>query len=251
LVALYKTVLMKPTIINHPFHVINLDYVSEAPLSALEQEAIEKYIDLHNKSQEYHQVLTRLFNYYTSAINILQKCTAIFDNLQNEYLLLTPMLHYLQEGNPLTENEIESIDESERVCYDTQPLLTQLHNFNHTYDAYYDGLRAAETEFAGIEQQQEKLELQFDDFNDNYFNPIIRDYKIMEIDICSLDQDFDDFRGAFCDMTDLADKLYDTRFTLLNAHVQLHNRIVELDKDIVLLFAAINGESDSTNSESN
>jgi hypothetical protein len=243
---------MKPTIINHPFHVINLEYVSEAPLSTLEQEAIEKYVDLHNKCQEYHQVLTRLINYYTSAVHILKKCTVIFDNLQNEYLLLTPMLHYLQEGDPLTENEIQSIDENERVCYDTQPLLNQLHNFNHTYDAYYDGLRAAETEYAGTEQQQEKLELQFDDFNDNYFNPIIKDYKIMEIDICSLDENFDDFRGAFCDLTDLADKLYDTRVALLDAHVQLHNRIVELDKEIVVLFAAINGESNSTsNDESN
>ena len=162
------------------------------------------------------------------------------------------MLHYLQEGGPLTDNEIESIDESERVCYDTQPLLTQLHNFNHTYDAYYDGLRAAETEFAGTEQQQEKLELQFDDFNDNYFNPIIKDYERMEIDICSLDEDFDNFRGAFCDMTDLADKLYDTRAAFLDSHIQLHNRIVELDKDIVALFAAINGEPNSeSNDESN
>jgi hypothetical protein len=244
-------VLMKPTIINHPFHIINLGYVSEAPLSAFEVEALEKYIDLHNKSQEYNQVLTRLNNYYSST-GTLQKCAAIFNNLQNEYLLLTPMLHYLQEGDPLTENEIESIDENERVCYDTQPLLTQLHTFNHTYDAYYDGLRAAEQEFAGTEQQQEKLEQQFDDFNDNYFNPIIKDYERMEIDICTLDQDFDDFRGAFCDLTDRADKLCDTRTTFLDAHIKLHNRIVELDKGIVTLFAAINGESNSaTNNESN
>ena len=243
---------MKPTIINHPFHVINLEYVSEAPLSALEQEAIEKYIDLHNKSQEYHQLLTKLINYYTSTVTILEKCTAIFDKLENEYLLLTPMLHYLQEGNPLTENEIKSIDESERVCYDTQPLLTQLHNFNHAYDAYCNGLRTAETEYAGTEQQQEKLELQFDDFDDNYFSPIIRDYKIMEIDICSLDQDFDNFRGAFCDLTDLADKLHETRVAFLDVHIQLHKRIVKLDKEIVILFDAINGESDATtNGESN
>lgn len=242
---------MKPTIINHPFHIINLDYVSEAPLSAFEVEALEKYIDLHNKSQEYKQVLTRLSNYYSST-GTLQKCTAIFDNLQNEYLLLTPMLHYLQEGNPLTENEIDSIDESERVCYDTQPLLTQLHNFNHTYDAYCDGLRTAEHEFAGIEQQQEKLEQQFDEFNDNYFDHIIRDYANMEINSASLDQDFDDFRGAFCDLTDLADKLYDIRTAFLDLHIKLHNRIVELDKGIVALFDAINGESNSaTNSESN
>jgi hypothetical protein len=236
---------MKPTIINHPFHVIKLEYNSEAPLSALEQEAIEKYVELHNQSQEYNQVLTRLLTYYTSATKTLQQCKVIFDNLQNEYILLTPMLHYLQEGGPLTENEIESIDESERVCYDTQPLLTQLHSFNHTFDAYADGLMAAEKEFSATEQQQEKLELQFDDFNDNYFNPIIRDYQIMEIDICSLDENFDDFRGAFSELYKQVDNLIDIRNAFLDQHIKLQNRIIELDKDIVALFAAINGDTSS------
>lgn len=233
---------MKPTIIDHPFHVIKLEYNSEAPLSALEQEAIEKYVALHNQSQEYSQVLTKLLTYYTSATKTLQQCQVIFNNLQNEYLLLTPMLHYLQEGGPLTENEIESIDENERVCYDTQPLLTQLHSFNHTFDAYADGLMAAEKEYAGTEQQQEKLELQFDDFDDNYFSPIIRNYKEMEIDICSLDEDFDNFRGAFSEIYKLVDNLIDTRNIFLDQHIKLQNRIIDLDKDIVALFTAINGE---------
>lgn len=234
---------MKPTIINHPFHVIRLEYMSEAPLSTLEQTAIEKYVELHNSAETYKQVLTRLETYYTSAVKPLQQCRVTFENLQNEYLLLTPMLHYLEEGGPLTQSEIESIDESERVCYDTQPLLTQLHNFNHTFDAYVDGLKTAEHEYAATEQQQEKLERQFDDFDENYFSPIIKDYKNMEIDICSLDENFDDFRGAFCDLTRQADKLCDTRAAFLDKHIQLHNKIVELDKDIVALFAAINGDS--------
>src|SRR5262245_28781554 len=104
--------LMKPTIINHPFRTISLEYEKDAPLSALEQEGIEKYLELHNKSQDYNKVLTRLLDYYTGASKILQQCETIFNNLSNEYLLLTPMLHYLQEGGPLTENEIASIDEN-------------------------------------------------------------------------------------------------------------------------------------------
>ena len=72
---------MKPTIIEHPFHDIRLTYMSEAPLSTLEQEGIEKYVELHNKSQEYKQVIERLLNYYTSAGKTLKKCQVIFDNL--------------------------------------------------------------------------------------------------------------------------------------------------------------------------
>lgn len=238
---------MKPMIINHPFHIIKLDFVSEAPLSMLEQDAIEKYVELHNGSQAYKDVITRLHTYYSSTGKIVQQCEVIFDKLQNEYLLLTPMLHYLNEGDPLTETEIASIDESERVCYDTQPLLTQLHNFNHEYDAYVDGLRATEHEFAAIEQQQEKLEQLFNVFDDSYFSPIIRDYKNMEIDIVTLDENFDDFRGAFGDLIDYADKLYEVRVAFLDQHIQLHKKIVELDKNIITLFAAINGEPGAGN----
>lgn len=239
---------MKPTIIDHPFHVIKLDYCSEAPLSTLEQEAIDKYVELHNGSQAYKDVLTRLHTYYSSTDKVLQQCQGIFNSLQNEYLLLTPMLHYLQEGGPLSDTEIESIDESERVCYDTQPLLTQLHNFNHNYDAYVDSLRTAEQEFATVEKQQEQLEQLFDVFDDNYFSPIIKDYKNMEIDICTLDENFDDFRGVFSDLIRFADKTYEARAAFLDQHIQLHNRIVELDKEIVALFAAINGEDDKPSS---
>ncbi|OQP39924.1 hypothetical protein A4H97_17040 [Niastella yeongjuensis] len=234
---------MKPTIINHPFHVIKLEYCSEAPLSTLELEAIDKYVELHNGSQAYKDKLTLLHTYYSGTGTTLNQCQGIFNDLQNEYLLLTPMLHYLEEGGPLTENEIESIDESERVCYDTQPLLTQLHTFNHTYDAYIDGLRAAEQEFVTVEKQQEQLEQLFDAFNDNYFSPIIRDYNNMEIDTCSLDEDFEDFRGVFCDLIEFTDKIYEARAAFLDQHIQLHNKIAELDKDIVALFAAINGDA--------
>lgn len=234
---------MKPTIINHPFHIIKLGYVSEAPLSTLEQEAIEKYIELHNRSQAYKEVLTRLHTHYINADKALQQCQGLFNNLQNEYLLITPVLHYLREGRPYIESEIESIDESERVCYDTQPLLTQLHNFNHTYDAYIDGLRAAEQEFATTEQQQEELKQLFDVFDDHYFSPIIRDYKNMEIDSFTLDENFDGFRGAFSELIDFVSKMCEVRANFLDQQNQLHNKILKLDKDIAALFAALNDAS--------
>ncbi|MBO9202640.1 MULTISPECIES: hypothetical protein [Niastella] len=234
---------MKPTIINHPFHVIKLNYCSEGPLSTLEQEAITKYVELHNGSQSYKELLTRLHIYYTSTDIILLHCQITFNNLQNEYLLLTPMLHYLQEGGPLTDSEIASIDESERVCYDTQPLLTQLHSFNNKYDNYIEDLRVTEQEFATVEKQKEKLDQLFDVFEERYLFPIITDYKNRAIDFCPLQENFDDFRSAFSDLTDFADSLYDARATFLDQHILLHNKIVELDKDILSLFAAINGDA--------
>jgi hypothetical protein len=84
-------------------------------------------------------------------------------------------------------------------------------------------------------------------FDGNYFCPIIKDYKNMEIDIVTLDENFDDFRGAFGDLIDYADKLYGVRAAFLDQHIQLHNRIVELDKNIVSLFAAINGDAGAEN----
>ena len=65
---------MKPTIINHPFRNILLDYISDAELSELEQTAIEKYIALHDKSQQLKETTLRLHNYYTSALEVQQQC---------------------------------------------------------------------------------------------------------------------------------------------------------------------------------
>ena len=231
---------MKPTIINHPFRTISLEYERDAPLSTLEQEGTEKYIELHNRSQEYRQVLTRLLTYYASAPNILKQCENIFNNLSNEYLLLTPMLHYLQEGGPLTENEINSIDENERVCYDTQPLMIQLEIFKYSYDDYVDPLREAEKEYGELIQFQEKLEEDFDEFDDKYFGPIVKDYEQMEINIAALDEDFDNFRGAYTDVTKLGDSLDEARTTFIDLHIPLYDKIMELNKNLNDFFTVLN-----------
>lgn len=233
-------VCMKPTIINHPFRTITLGYVSEAPLSKLEEEAIEKYTRLHTESHQLQQLITHLLKYYTTAVNTQQQCRNDFNTLSSEYLLVSPMLHYFEEGSHLQDNEVDMVDEDERVCYDMQPLFTQLDVFQNSYEIYAEGLKAAENEHINMVQQQEELEKHFDDFDDNYFSPIIKNYESMEIDIVYLDEDFDNFRGAFTDLTKLSDTLCDTRNAFVEQHLQLYNEIVSLNKDLTNLFTALN-----------
>src|SRR5687767_6962187 len=114
---------MKPTIINHPFRTILLQYNSDAPLSSFEQEAIEKYTSLHNESHGQKQLIIRLLDYYTSAKTLQQQCRTDFNNLQSEYMLVSPMLKYFEQGQNLSEIEIETVPEEHRVGYDTQSLL--------------------------------------------------------------------------------------------------------------------------------
>ena len=231
---------MKPTIINHLFRTISLSYISDAPLSQLEEAAIEKYTTLHNESFQLQETIQSLLKYYTNAASIQQQCQTDHNKLQNEYLLVSPMLHYFEEGNLLAENEIDTVSEDERVCYDMQPLFTQLESFQNTYDIYAEGLKMAEAQHIGMVQLQEQLEQHFDEFDDNYFSPIIKDYPNMEIDIVSLDEDFDHFRGAFSNLTNLSEQLCETRNAFVTTHLQLYNNIMALNKDLNALFATLN-----------
>jgi hypothetical protein len=231
---------MKPTTINHPFRTISLDYMSDAPLSELEQTAIEKYVALHDKSQQLKETIQRLHNYYTSALEVQQQCRHDFDKLQNEYVLVAPMLHYFEEGSYLPPTEVEGVDENERVCYDTQPLMMQLEIFKYSYNDYIEPLKIAEKEHADMVQFQEKVEEDFDEFDEKYFSPIVKNYEQMEIDIAALDEDFDNFRGAYGDLMKLEDDLCDARNVFIAIHIPLHEQILQLDKDLTNLFTVLN-----------
>lgn len=231
---------MKPTTINHPFRTISLGYMSDAPLSKLEQEGIEKYIALHDKSEELKQIITRLYNYYTSALEVQQQCHTDFDKLQSEYVLVSPMIHYFEEGSYLPEHEAHEVDENERVCYNTQPLMAQLEIFTYSYHDYVEPLKIAEKEHADMLQLQEKLEQDFDEFDEKYFSPIVKDYEHMEIDIVILDEDFDNYRAAFTDLDKLSGELCDARNAFIDIHIPLHQQIMALDKDLGNLFTVLN-----------
>ena len=231
---------MKPTTINHPFRTITLDYMSDAALSELEQKAIEKYTALHDKAQQLKEIILRLHNYYTSALEVQQQCRTDFDKLQNEYVLVAPMLHYFEEGSYLPPAEIEEVDENERVCYDTQPLMVQLEVFKYSYHDYVEPLKIAEKEHTDMIQFQEKVEEDFDEFDEKYFSPIVKNYTEMEIDIAAFDEDFDNFRGAYGDLMKLNDDLCDARNAFIEIHVPLHDQILELDKNLTNLFTVLN-----------
>jgi len=237
---------MKPTTIDHPFRTISLDYISDASLSELEQTAIEKYIALHDKSQQLKETILRLHNYYTSALEVQQQCRIDLDNLQNEYVLVSPMLHYFEEGSYLPPTQVEEVDENERVCYDTQPLMVQLEIFKYSYHDYIEPLKVAEKEHTDMVQLQEKVEEDFDEFDKKYFSPIMKNYQQMEINIAALDEDFDNFRGGYGDIMKLNDDLTDARNAFIERHIPLHDQILELDKNLTNLFTVLNKIDDGS-----
>lgn len=235
---------MKPVIIEHPLRTISLECGDE-PLSALEQQAIEKYTTLHNDTYALKQLLGKLIHDYTEAVTTRQQCQQSFTDLQNEYVLLAPMLHYYKEGGLLSEDEAEEVHDDEKVCYDPAPLFNQLNEFRKVYHHYAGSIQALEKEHAGMLQLQEKLEADFDVFDEQYFQPIIHNYAQMQIDTVTLDSDFDDYRGSWSSITRLSDNLCDTRNAFIELHNQLYNQMQSLDKDLTVLFDTLrkmNGE---------
>jgi len=236
---------MKPMTINHPFRTISLGSVSDVPLSQLELDAIEKYTVLHNESYHLKQLLNRLITDYAALMETRKQCRQAFDNLQNEYVLLAPMVHYYEEGNYLPDEEAEQVNEEERVCYDTKALFTQLNAFKEIYHQYAEKVKAVEKEHNNVLQSQEKLDATFDDFDDNYFMPIMRDYANMQIDIVCLDEDYENYKEDLSQVTELGDRLNDTRNAFIELHNQLYQNMQGLDKDLAALFTVLkkmNGE---------
>jgi hypothetical protein len=239
---------MKPITINLPFRTISLSYNSDAPLSAFEQTAIEKYTALHNETYELKELITRLINYYTEAAETQEQCLSDLNNLQNEYLLISPMIHYYEEGTFIKESEINKVPEEERVGYDTQSLFTLLEIFKYSYHDYIEPLKMAEKDHEAMIQMQEKVEKDFDEFDENYFSPIIHDYNNMEIDTVSFDEDFDNFRGSFSEIYKLGDQLCDARNAFVAKHTPINDRVAALDKDLTVFFDVLK-KLDQTNRE--
>jgi uncharacterized phage infection (PIP) family protein YhgE len=228
---------MKPSIINHPFRDIKLSYNSEAPLSELEQQALEKYTDMHNMSFQLKNNISRLHDFFTNfGPNKRQECLTLLNSVQNEYILVSPMLHYIDEGGLLPDNEVNEVNEEERVCYDTNALIAQLTAFEIAYDEYIQNFNQAEQEYAAMLQYLEHLNEIFDDFDDNYFAPIIKNYAQMQIDTVSLDQDFDDYRGAYTEVMKMEDSLCDARNALISLHKQLSGQWSALSEKLKHLF---------------
>src|SRR5688500_1805327 len=117
-----------------------------------------------------------------------QLCQQAFNNLQNEYVLLAHMLHYYDEGKSLPKEEAEVEKEEESVSYDVTYLLSQLDEFKIRYYQYAGKVMAIEKEHNNLQLMQDKLDATFDDFDDSYFSPIVRDYKNAQIDIVALDK---------------------------------------------------------------
>lgn len=229
---------MKPVIIEHPLRTISLQ-CSDEPLGTLEQEAIEKYTTLHNDTYALKQLSGKLINDYAEAVATLQQCQQSFHNLQNEYVLLAPMLHYYQEGEQLTEEEAYDVQEDEKLCYDPSPLFNQLNEFKKVYYHYVHGVQALEKEHTGMLHLQEKLEAAFDVFDEQYFSPIIHNYAQMQIDTLTFDADFDDYRSTWSQLNRLSDHLCNTRNAFIELHNQLFGQMQALDKDLALLFDTI------------
>lgn len=242
---------MKPVTIEHPFRTMSLGTVDDTPLRPLELEAIEKYTALHNVSYELKQLLNRLITEYTEVMESRQQCQQAFNNLQNEYVLLAPMLHYFEEGHYLPEEEVEEVNEDERVCYDTTALLIQLDEFKIQYYQYAEKVMAIEKEHNNLQQVQEQLDTTIEDFDDNYFSPIVRDYKIAIIDIVALDKDFDDYKGDLAQVSQLSDRMYDTREAFIELHNQLYKSMQELDKDLAKLFSLLKKLNGEDNEQTN
>jgi chromosome segregation ATPase len=224
----------KPSVIAHALRTIRLEYKSKARLSALEEEALRRYVLLHD-----------------SLLPILQEWEAMLLNWQTieapQKLLEQQLVELEQELRPykhlagFTPVEIEQMtDLEESYQLTVNDLINNGHALKARFDVHFDAIKQLSADYHDLEERAEELEESYDDFRENFFSPIIQQYETMEIEIISFDSDFDDFNGYMDKESNLWRKTSEARYVVIEAYNRLVHGIDKAFKRIDRVGEEIN-----------
>jgi chromosome segregation ATPase len=212
---------MKPSVIEHPLRTIRLEYNSTAPLSALEEEAMRRYVLLHDG-------LLPVLGEWEAMLLSWQAIAVPQQVLEQQLMELEKELRPYKHLAGFTPSEIEQMTDLEDTYQlEVNDLVINGHALKATFDPHFDEIKELSASYHDLERRSEELEEAYDDFEENFFSPIIQQYKTMEIDIISFDSDFDDFNGYMDKESRLWRETSMARFEVITAY----NRLVQgIDK---------------------
>jgi hypothetical protein len=193
---------MKPTIINHPLRTITLGYNSEASLSDFEGAALMEYQRLHNQALS---VKTQLSTSLEDIDFINKKLPGLKSNahkLEDHVRLYRVVAGYKGNEASITDGQtLRPLD-----------LLHKQQDFQQILNEYWGKRNSVVQNFETVKKDYDDLDNDYTTFRENYFSPIIQQWKNMEVDIVSLDRDVD----SFCEELSAIDKLYQKVVTQWN-----------------------------------
>lgn len=193
---------MKDLVIDYPFRTIRLNLTDKEPLP-IEAEGLELYQLLHLQLWDLKQCMLEFREKLEPLRVLANKLSVAYDNMENE-------LHKYGRVAGFSDEMSEKFDPEHKgytvKVNDLQRIIEEYADIVEEYNAMNVEL---EKDFAEGEELMEKFDETFREFDNNYISPIFKAYDTVQIDICSLDDDFDNFR-SFCQEPDeLRDKNID------------------------------------------
>lgn len=178
---------MEEIIIDTPLRTIVLAAnQTRKHLSPLEEQSIEKYTELH---QVIHNLAERFSAWYSEA----QMQRAVLQALYHEVEILEAEQKRFGPiaGYEIDETGVHSVAQE----LDAGVFQKQVAAFGKRYNQFFSSFKAFIDRFEGLEDQYEQYELLFSDYEHNFFREIFKKWQSAELDICRLDDDYDEMKG--------------------------------------------------------
>lgn len=205
----------KPAFISTPARMITMEYNSEAPLSSIELEALDKYKELHTQFQPLLNEWKTLESDYQAAIKPQRQ-------LRHELFSLEEDVKLYRHLAGFTEEEIAEMPEQEEdLELEPNKLHEEAEEFKIKYEAHYDKVQGLINRFKKVNDLTDTMKELYEDFNENYFSYIMENHENMEIDVVRFDEDYNEFNILMDELTDHIYGAADEHKALIAAYNEL------------------------------
>ena len=200
---------MKPTRIYHPLKTITLQYNSDAELSEFETNFIIQYQSLHDEVLNIKHQFLHLRSLVEKKVKEIKYPKDDFEKLRAETRKYESILG-------LADYDIQKNKE-----HKINPHLfqVQLDEYKEVLDKYWMDVEPVFHLYNDAFEKMNAFDEVFNKFDQGYSNPLFKNYETMEIDICSFDEDQNQFRELWTEVY----KLYEKTVDEYGVWIQLHN----------------------------
>lgn len=224
---------MKPYVVNNSLRTISLLIDNDGSLSPFEDEVIQKYVSLH----------TFVFELLEQYKQWKKQGDAIRNNLQNRVAELDDFEKRMEEYNRFVRivTEQEGLPEhTVNIKINPGQLTIDANVFQDDFNDVYTSLKEWVEAFEVLEKSYEKYNELLDEVDKKYVRYIYQNYNSVNIDLCSIDKDYDCFRETLSEIETLRDTTIDERDELVKEYDPVVKRVNGFYREVENFFYVFN-----------
>lgn len=228
----------KPVVIQHPLRTIRMEYKSDRPLSSLEQEALQRYLQLHDELLSINQEWEQIGWAWQALENPQQALEIQLAALEQE---LRPYKHLAG----FSKKEVDQmIDLPESYQLNVEELMQTGAALKQRFDKHYNAITQLSSSHGDLEKRAEEFEDNYDEFNDRFVKRITATEE-MEISGTQFHCDFNAFNHCINMGADKRKQTIALRYNIISAYNPLvkgidkaFKRINQVGEEIAMMHPA-------------